>query len=371
MKNAKLLALKILTAVSTLLCATALAQTNPPQITSLIATQRAGTFFVDISYNLIDPDNQGAYILVECSSTGGSTYGVPIYSLTGDAGALVPPGNGKRIVWNAFNDWAGNYTTNARIRLVADASFKGVQQTTNIAPTTNLVWIPSGSFVMGYGPNVYISRGFWMGKFEVTQGEYKAIMTNNPSAKTNSLNLPVEQITWNQAVLYCQRLNTREQAGGRLPAGWSYRLPTEAEWEYACRAGTTTTYFFGNDSAANRLPFFAWHNFNSGDQTHDVGGRAPNRWGLYDMYGNVWEWCSDWFRSSLPSGNVTDPQGPSSGSANNIPAPRVVRGGAYNNGNDACRSPRREGGFNGFGDVGDQSSIYSIIGFRIVLAQNP
>ena len=115
----------VLVAANALICMMSRAQTNPPSITGLVSAQRPGTYYVDISYNLIDPDNQGAYVLVECSSDGGSTYGVPIYSLTGDAGMLVPPGNGKHIVWNAFNDWANSFTTNARIRLTADASFKG------------------------------------------------------------------------------------------------------------------------------------------------------------------------------------------------------------------------------------------------------
>jgi formylglycine-generating enzyme required for sulfatase activity len=280
---------------------------------------------------------------------------------------FVPPGTGKHIVWNAFNDWAGNYTTNAKVRLTADASFKGVAiNTTNAAPATNLVWIPSGSFAMSQGPNVYISRGFWMGKFEVTQSEFVAVMTNNPSHDTSISNLPVDGVSWSDAVLYCQRLNAREQSAGRLPAGWQYRLPTEAEWEYACRAGTTTTYYFGNDSAANRLPFYAWCSFNANGGTQPVGSRAPNRWGLYDMYGNVEEWCSDWFYA-FSGGNVTDPQGPSSGSV------KVRRGGSWNSPN--CRSDRCNNNFLYPSvdciDASDTGSRASTFGFRVVLAQTP
>jgi len=323
---------------------------------------------VDITYDLVDPDNQGAYILVECSSDGGISYGVPIYSLTGDAGVLVPPGNGKHIVWNAFNDWANNYTTNAKIRLTADASFKGVLlTTTNTPPATNLLWIPSGSFAMDAGPNVYISRGFWMGRFEVTQGEFVALMTNNPSAFTGSSNRPVDTVSWDDAVLYCQRLNSSEQSAGRLPVGWSYRLPTEAEWEYAARAGTTTPFYFGDVNAYLREPFFAWYDSNSGNISHDVGGRAPNRWGLYDMYGNVWEWCSDWFNESqyppsTPSGNATDPQGPLTGSK------KLVRGGSYSSSKPV--SGRQTYPYIGY-SAGSPDSGFAGSGFRVVLAQNP
>src|SRR6185369_14742407 len=148
----------------------------------------------------------------------------------------------------------------------ADASFKGVAlTTTNTPPATNLVWIPSGSFFQPFpGRNVYLSHSFWMGRFEVAQGDYVAVMTNNPSSNHGSTNRPVENVTWDEAVLYCQRLTAREQAAGRLPEGWAYRLPTEAEWEYAARAGTTTTYYFGNDTVANRLPNYAWCASNSG-----------------------------------------------------------------------------------------------------------
>jgi formylglycine-generating enzyme required for sulfatase activity len=249
---------------------------------------------------------------------------------------------------------------------------------TNPPPLTNLVWIPSGGFVMNRAgvynqPNVYISRSYWMGRFEVTQGEYIALMTNNPSAFTNSLNLPVESVTWNEAVLYCNRLNAREQTAGRLPAGWSYRLPTEAEWEYACRAGTIDSYYFGDGNAINRLPFFAWVGSNSGGVTHDVGGRAPNGWGLYDMYGNVREWCSDWY-GSLPGGNLTDPKGPSSAEVANY---RVARGSGFGDGtlganNQPWGSARYFGNAHSSHlDGADAGSRSSSRGFRVVLAPNP
>ena len=279
----------------------------PPIITNLVSVQRAGTMFVDITYDLIDPDSPTVYIYVEGSGNGGTNYLIPIASCTGDIGP-VAPGLGKKIVWNAWIDWANNYSTNAKVRLTADDTLSALPPPPTNAPTTNLVWIPSGGFNMS-GTLVYLSHGYWMGKYEVTQGEYLSVMSNNPSSFSGNLNLPVENVSWYDATNYCAKLNARELAAGRLPGGWVYRLPTEAEWEYACRAGTTNQFYYGDDPSYIRLSSYAWYTANSGNVTHVVGMKGPNRWGLYDMMGNVYEWCSDWI-GSLPGGNVTDPQGP-------------------------------------------------------------
>ncbi len=339
------------------------AQTNPvlPQIQNLVAVQRPGTFFVDVTYNLVDPDSPGGvYILAEASSDNGANYGISMRSLSGDAG-LVIPGTGKKLVWNAWQDWGRNYTTNARVRLIADdfpstlGSTNAWNFTTNVPPSTNFVWIPSGAFTMEgpYVTYVYLTKGLWMSKFEVTQGEYQNVMSNNPSSFTGNLSLPVDTVSWNDAIAYCQTLTARERAAGRISTNWTYRLPTEAEWEYACRAGTTTTYCFGEDPYGNRLGFYAWYDVNSGGQTQVVGSRAPNRWGLHDMHGNVWEWCQDWY-GGLPGGNVTDPQGPGSGSN------RVIRGGNWRNDASYCRSAQRISY--------DPTRRTYDLGFRVVLA---
>ncbi len=180
--------------------------------------------------------------------------------------------------------------------------------------------IPAGSFRMGSNSSeansdespvhrVTITRPFYIGVYEVTQEQYESVMGTNPSRFRGS-NRPVEQVSWNDAVEFCRRLSEIE--------GVTYRLPTEAEWEYACRAGTTTEYYWGSDSAGR----YAWNSENSGRQTHDVGQKRPNAWGLYDMAGNVWEWCSDWYGSYGRSAQV-DPRGPSSGDG------RVLRGGSW------------------------------------------
>jgi len=207
---------------------------------------------------------------------------------------------------------------------------------------------------------VTISRGFWMGKYEVTQWEYLAAVGKNPSYFSSNngfaedLSRPVEMVSWSDATNYCARLTARERLAGRLPAGVAYRLATEAEWEYASRAGSTRRFSYGDDPDYTEFSNYAWYRANSGCMTHAVGGKLPNRWGLYDMSGNVWEWCSDWWSDHYTGGNVVDPQGPSSH------ASRVLRGGGWGNGALSCRSARRINGF--------PSNRYDDFGFRVVLA---
>ncbi len=190
---------------------------------------------------------------------------------------------------------------------------------------------------------VTLTQGFWLSDHEVTQGEYQTVMGNNPSYFTGDLNRPVEVVSWNDAVSYCQKLTERERAAGRITAQQAYRLPTEAEWEYAARAGTTGARYtvYGYD-VAQSLDYIAWWNGNSrtdgwfSHQTHPVKQKAANVWGLYDMLGNVFEWCSDWY-GDYPSWSVTDPAGPGSGSY------RVVRGGSWHNDAKRVRSAFRDG----------------------------
>jgi len=216
---------------------------------------------------------------------------------------------------------------------------------------TNMVFIPPGTFRMGSTTNevdhfedecpqtdVIITRGFWMGKYLVTQGEYLAVMGNNPSYFTGDTNRPVETVSWFDATNYCGTLTGREQAAGRIPTNCVYRLPTEAEWEYACRALTSDRRFsYGDDPGYTNLSDYAWYKANSGGTTHPVGQKLPNPWGLYDMYGNVYELCQDWWVAKLPGGIVVDPQGPGAGSS------RVIRGGGYYDYALGCRSAYRYG----------------------------
>jgi formylglycine-generating enzyme required for sulfatase activity len=247
-----------------------------------------------------------------------------------------------------------------------------------------MVWIPPGTFVMGSPTSeaerysdetqytVTLTKGFYMGKYAVTQGEYLALMGSNPSYFTlangysQDLNRPVEEVSWIDATNYCAHLTQQEQAAGRLPLGWVYRLPTESEREYACRAGTTTAFNFGSAIHGGMANFYSYWEYDAsiGDiyvsnpttylgRTTAVGSYAPNAWGLHDMHGNVWEWCRDWY-GTYPTGSVIDPQGAPSGST------RVFRGGRWYDLGRYCRSARRSYDFPSYG------SYY--FGFRVVLA---
>jgi len=186
----------------------------------------------------------------------------------------------------------------------APATGKRFYRASEFAAPTNMVFIPPGTFRMGSltneegrfpdeGPQTAttISRGFWMGKYEVTQAEYLAVTGTNPSYFIGDPNRPVEQVTWFDAKNYCGQLTQREQAAGRIPTNCLYRLPTEAEWEYACRAWTSTRFSYGDDPSYTNLTNYAWYYDNFGGTTHPVGQKLPNPWGLYDVHGNVFEWC--------------------------------------------------------------------------------
>ena len=173
-------------------------------------------------------------------------------------------------------------------------------------------WCPAGSFTMGpftgapvasNAVQVNFSRGFWMSKCLVTQAQYEFVIGRNPSAFIGP-SLPVDTVTKRDADAFCRLLTTIERAAGRLNAGWEYRLPTEAQWEYACRAGTTTAYSWGDD--VNQIDGYAWYAKNSNNRTHLVGQKKPNPWGLYDMHGNCDEWCRDVWVNTLPGG--VDPE---------------------------------------------------------------
>jgi formylglycine-generating enzyme required for sulfatase activity len=219
------------------------------------------------------------------------------------------------------------------------------------------VYIEHGTFMMGSPGNeardndetqhvVTLTQGFYLQTTPVTQGQWHAVMGSNPSRfKDGGQDRPVETVSWNNVQDFIQKLNAMEPGAG-------YQLPTEAQWEYACRAGSSTVWCFGNDD--DYLGRYAWYDYNSEDQTHPVGKKQPNNWGLYDMHGNVSEWCQDWY-GDYPSASVADPGGPSDGST------RVYRGGSFQNCplilRCACRGETAQG------NLGD------ILGFR--LARTP
>jgi formylglycine-generating enzyme required for sulfatase activity len=209
-----------------------------------------------------------------------------------------------------------------------------------------LVRIRPGKFMMGEEKDqheVTISKPFYIGVTEVTQAQYEAVMGTNPSILKGATN-PVETVSWNDATEFCKKLSKKTRQ--------AVRLPTEAEWEYACRAGTKTGFSFGD--ADDGLGDYAWYLANSGNTTHPVGQKKPNAWGLYDMHGNVWEWCADW-SGDYPKGAVTDPQGPASGST------RVLRGGGWLADPYNCRSALRRN------DISPDNRARDF-GFRVVVS---
>ena len=230
-----------------------------------------------------------------------------------------------------------------------------------------LIEIPAGTFTMGSPAGekgrqeneeqvtVTLTKPFGLGKTEVTQGQWQKVMGTEPwegqSFVQADKDCPTSCVDWNDATAFCQRLTDTDHTNGKLPAGEEYRLPTEAEWEYACRAGTTTAFSFGNDE--QQLGNYGWFSGNVFSYPHAVGMKKPNPWGLYDMHGNVMEWCSDWYDRKLSGG--TDPVGPGGGSR------RVLRGGSWGIFPDSCRSAIR------FGIV---PSNRNALGFRVARSQS-
>ncbi len=235
--------------------------------------------------------------------------------------------------------------------------------------TNVMVLISGGKFLMGSKeeadafPHEVSVSSFLMDKCLVTQELYQKIMGENPSRWKAAQN-PVEQVRWSDAVKFCNQRSLRE---GLQPcydlATWKcdfnangYRLPTEAEWEFACRAGSSTAYFFGDSPA--KLGEFAWYEKNAGGRPHPVGQKQPNAWGLYDICGNLWQWCNDFYSVDYYRASPADnPQGPKEGDA------KVVRGGAWRFGLENCRAAYRNNENPGYSDV---CFGYDIYGFRCV-----
>jgi formylglycine-generating enzyme required for sulfatase activity len=232
-----------------------------------------------------------------------------------------------------------------------------------------MCWIPPGEFVMGSPVGemgrdgeetqhrVTLTKGFWMGKYEVTQEQWQAVMGNNTGDSKKNGN-PVENVSWNDISTPGGFL---EKANKNVTSGERFHLPTEAQWEYACRAGTLTSLNSGKEITTvkgncRNLNEVAWYAANSERKSHPVGKKKTNAWGLYDMHGNVWEWCKDW-KGAYPTEAVTDPQGADFGSN------RIIRGGCWGSGANGCRVAYRVG--NGL------AVTYSRIGFRLARSSAP
>ncbi|MBL9139804.1 MAG: formylglycine-generating enzyme family protein [Verrucomicrobiales bacterium] len=242
----------------------------------------------------------------------------------------------------------------------------------------NLVWAPAGSFVMGSSNNdlgresdegplttVIIGHGFWVRRTETTQLQYRSVMGTNPSRHKGD-GLPVHDVGWGEAAEYCATFTDLERQAGRLPLGFEYRLPTEAEWEYACRAGTTTRYHWGEDPTQSQVGRYAWFRDNSDRLPHPPAAKLPNPWGIYDMTGNVLEWCLDYYSNALSGDSAIDPIVLVQSSF------RIWRGGDASADPALLRSPWRGGGVPNYPtatSIWEDPSAKVFVGFRMVLAR--
>jgi formylglycine-generating enzyme required for sulfatase activity len=291
--------------------------------------------------------------VISCGGGGGSGGGKLVTDVTPSDGGTVSRDlnqtiypNGTNVTLTAeatpgykFKEWKGAVTGNTKTISVATVGNMKVTAVFEKADDLAMVSVQGGTFTMGCTgeqvrdcdsdekPAHSVTVGnFNIGKFEVTQRLWKQIMGNNPS-KFKGDDLPVENVSWNDIQEFIKKLN--EQTGKK------YRLPTEAEWEYAARGGNKSKGY--KYSGSNNIDEVAWYDGNSGDKTNEVGTKSPNELGIYDMSGNVWEWVSDRY-GKYTSEAKTNPTGPSSGSY------RVIRGGGWGNGARVCRVSNRDGG---------------------------
>jgi formylglycine-generating enzyme required for sulfatase activity len=376
----------------------------PPVVSNVRAAQRSGTAYVDITYDLADPDSSSLTVTVAVSTDAGTTWFYPAASLTGQVGSGIAPGVGKQVVWNAGSDLPAKLFANVRVQVTAD----------DAAAPSGMALIPAGSFTMGdcMDPSegylgwelplhtVYVST-FFMDKYDVTKALWDSVyqwginhgynFDNAGSGK--AANHPVQTIDWYDCVKWS---NARSEKEGKTPAyytdaglsvryrtgqvvpyvRWStgYRLPTDAEWEKAARGGVSGQRFpWGDTISWSQANYSAWP-LSAGGYAYDVnqtkgyhptfanGGTpytspvgyfAANGYGLYDMAGNVWQWCWDWY-DLYSSGSQTDPRGPALGRF------RVLRGGGWDSVAFACRTACRN-------DRNYPTGSDSAFGFRSVL----
>ncbi len=347
------------------------AQNHKPAVTNVDLKERTdGSMLVDVYYDVNDSDGNAMTVTMLASSDSGSTWNLTCNNITGAIGSGITSGTGKHIVWDFGVEHPNFYSNKVIVEISADDGITSVP--------AGMVLVTGGTFTMGstntldYGASPTHSvtlSSYYMSKTEVTQGQWKAVMGINPSYFPGvGDNGPVEQVSWYACISYCNKLSIKEGktpvysiGGNTSPSSWTsgtivfdttakgYRLPTEAEWEYAARGGTQShSYTY---SGSNNVDSVAWYYSNSGSTTHQVSTRTANELGISDMSGNVWEWCWDWY-GAYSSTAQTNPTGASSGSG------RLLRGGSWSNDNYDCRVSIR-----GYYDPG---SNIIIIGFRVV-----
>jgi len=315
------------------------------QIQNVTATQHGKN--IVISYDLINTSAEYDVALY-CSTDAGDTFGSPLSALTGDIGKNISSGNNKQIYWNVLADREGLSSSSV--------VFEVRSRPTNILisdPNIEMVLVKGGSFLMGSSDgeddeqpiHEVILNDFYIGKFEVTQKQWKQVMGSVPSELNfkGCDNCPVEGVSWYDVQEFIETLNKI--------TGKSFRLPTEAEWEYAARSGPLQKHGITLKYAgSNNIDESAWYNNNSGNKTHPVGQKKPNELGIFDLTGNVWEWCNDW-KGNYSSTSQTNPVGPTLGDY------RILRGGSWLSQPLRCSVFNRDNSAPAYRDSG--------IGFRI------
>jgi len=326
-----------------------------PVVSNVIATQRPHSPVVDVTYDIADADGDMVFVSLWYSIDGGFTWDQECTSASGDVGAGVVPSVGLSAIWDASVDLPDYINTDFAIRVYADDGSEAVPE--------GFVLIPPGTFQMGSPSDepgrwadrealhpVTLTRGFFMAQTEVTEARWDEVMGTGSSTSQ----LPKEGLTWDDAILYCNQLSLIEGLtpaysinGPDGDATWNsgangYRLPTEAEWEYACRAGSQTAFYNGPITVTGacipdtNLDLVGWHCGNSGGVAHEVGQKSPNAWGLYDMHGNLQEWVWDGHRLDYENLSSVDPvYNVGSGEL------RVLRGGVYSQPPRSSRSASR------------------------------
>ena len=319
--------------------------------------------FFEITYD-VESDSATVFITLHISSDGGETWNVRVRTVEGDIGDGVEPGEDKQIIWDGGTDYPDQINDQMRAKVTAyddrgGEPEAGDEREFELADGTNItmVWIPSGSFEMGSpddeddregdeGPvhDVTFEDGFWMGKYEVTQSQWAEIMDNNPAHDYGvGDDHPVYYVSWNDIQGFEERLEE------------GFRLPSEAEWEYACRAGSETRFYWGDDNNYNEIGDYAVYRDNDPNGTAEVGTKRPNAWGLHDMSGNVYEWCEDWYHGNYNGAPDNGDSWVDDGSY------RVLRGGSWSRNPSRCRSAYRIGDYPGNG--------HGYVGFRLVLVR--
>jgi formylglycine-generating enzyme required for sulfatase activity len=297
-----------------------------------------------VTYDLAGGDaNQTYTVKLLVSEDGGSTWTGTLTAVTGDAGAGIKTGYSKQVIWDPL-------TEPGRDRLQGDKIVFKVRTEFTPSPSATTTggsgWEPEMIYIAGstfnMGSNDYSDEkpvhpvtlsDFYIGKYEVTQKQWRYIMGSNPSYFKDCDQCPVENVSWDDVQEYLKKLNAR--------SGKIFRLPTEAEWEYAARGGNKSRGY--TYSGSNTIGDVAWYNGNSRSKTHPVGQKQPNELGINDMSGNVWEWCSDWYDENYyKSSPSCDPKGPSSGTY------RSLRGGSWLDAPNFCRTANRYGNNPGY-----------------------